>query len=73
MRKETLVIYLKSVGMRHTAIMPFWAELMNETGGKVAGWLVENGYKELRDLNPFLRQNQVAITAEEIENETAAI
>lgn len=59
MEKGILETYLKIVGMRHTTVMPFWAELMNETKGRIAGWLMENGFKELRELNPFLRQNQL--------------
>lgn len=41
MDNKTLQTYLKMVGMRHTHLMEFWADLMNETKGRVAGWLVE--------------------------------
>ena len=60
MDKETLTIYLKTVGMRHINLMEFWADLMNETKGKIAGWLVENGLKEMKQLTPYLRTNQIA-------------
>jgi len=33
---------------------------MNETKGKIAGWLVENGLKEMKQLTPYLRTNQIA-------------
>lgn len=60
MNKETLVIYLKTVGMRHNNLMEFWADLMNETKGKIAGWLVENKLKDMKQLIPYLRPNQIA-------------
>jgi len=40
--------------------MEFWADLMNETHGKIAGWLVENGMKEMDELRRYLRPKQVA-------------
>ena len=44
MDKETLETYLKTAGMRHDNLMEFWADLMTETKGQIAGWLVENGW-----------------------------
>lgn len=69
MDKETLIIYLKTVGMRHDSLMEFWADLMNETRGKIAGWLVENGYRDMKQLEQYLRLNQIVAISAEIENE----
>ena len=59
MKTETLQTYLKMVGMRHNNLMEYWADLMNETKGQIAGWLVENGFKDMKQLNPYLRPNQI--------------
>lgn len=40
--------------------MEFWADLMNETKGKIAGWLVENDLKDMNQLIQYLRPNQIA-------------
>lgn len=62
MQSETLQTYLKMVGMRHTSVIEFWADLMNETKGQIAGWLIENDIdvKQMKDLAQYLRPNQVA-------------
>jgi len=60
MTKETLEKLLLMIGMRHTNLMEFWADLMNETKGRAAGWLVETGYKTLPELEKYLRPNQLA-------------
>lgn len=69
MDKGTLETYLKTVGMRHDNLMVFWADLMNETKGQIAGWLDENGYKDMRQLEQYLRLNQIVAIGEEIDNE----
>lgn len=70
MNKETLTTYLKTVGMRHDNKDEFWADLMNETKGKIAGWLVEAKIKHMNQLAPFLRPNQIIAISEGIDNET---
>ena len=50
--------YLKNVGMRHDDIMEFWADLMNETKGQIAGWLSDIKITKLEQLTPYLRPNQ---------------
>ncbi len=60
MDKATIEILLSTTGKRHTNLMEFWADLMNETKGQIAGWLVETGYKTLPQLEKFLRPNQIA-------------
>jgi hypothetical protein len=60
MNNETLQSYLKMVGMRHTSIMELWADLMNETKGQIAGWLVENKIHDMKQLAQYLRPNQIA-------------
>lgn len=59
MRRDTLITYLKTVGMRHDNLMQFWAALMNETKGQIAGWLVENSFKDIQQLSSYLRPNQI--------------
>lgn len=59
MEKETITTLLKMVGMRHTNLMEFWADLMNETKGQIAGWLEGAGYKTLPQLEKYLRPNQI--------------
>lgn len=59
MKHETLETYLKTVGMRHDNIIRFWADLINETKGQIAGWLVENGYKDMKQLSQYLRLAQI--------------
>lgn len=66
MDKETLTTYLKTVGMRHDSLMEFWADLMNGTRGKIAGWLVENGYKDMKQLAQYLRLSQIVAISEEL-------
>lgn len=69
MDKDTLTVYLKTVGMRRDNLMEFWADLMNETRGQIAGWLVENGYKDMKQLEQYLRPGQIATISEEIEDD----
>ena len=52
--------------MRHSNLMEFWANLMNETRGKIAEWLVENGYKNVEQLEQYLRSSQIAAIKEEL-------
>jgi len=66
MQKDTLTTYLKMVGMRHTSLMEFWADLMNESKGQIAGWLVENGYKNMKQLEQYLRLSQIIAINEEV-------
>jgi len=65
MDKQTTKTLLKMVGMRHTSLMEFWADLMNETGGQIAGWLEEAGYKTLPQLEKYLRPNQIKQISQE--------
>ena len=60
MDNNTLQAYLKMVGMRHTVLGEFWADLMNESKTQIIGWLLENGVKDMNKLQPYLRQNQIA-------------
>ena len=62
MDKDTIEKLLSMVGMRHTSLMEFWADLMNMTKGKIAGWLVETGYKTLPELEKYLRPEQIKET-----------
>jgi len=68
MDKRTLETYLKTAGMRHDNLMEFWADLMNETKGQIAGWLVENNYTDLKQLSQYLRLSQIVAISEEIDN-----
>jgi len=62
--KHAVDTLLLMIGKRHTNLMEFWAELMNQTRGKIAGWLVLAGYKTLPELVKFLRPNQIAAMSE---------
>lgn len=68
MNKETLTTYLKTVRMRHDNKDKFWADLMNETKGQIAGWLVEAKINHMNQLIPFLRPSQISAISEEIDN-----
>ena len=64
MDKQTIDSLLRMIGMRHTSLMEFWADLMNETKGQIAGWLVETGYRTIPQLSKFLRPAQIKAESE---------
>ena len=59
MSKKTLEQYLLLKGKAHISLMEFWAALMNETKGQIADWLEKAGYKQLKELEQYLRPNQI--------------
>jgi len=59
-QNDTTENLLLLVGMRHTNLMEFWADLMNETKGQITGWLVDTGCEDLSELEEYLKPNQIA-------------
>lgn len=56
---EMLKIYLETKGKHHTDINKFFCEIMNETKGNILNELEKEGFKDFRELNRFLIQNQL--------------
>lgn len=59
MNKETLINYLKMVGMQHTNVNELWADLISRTKAQIVQWCLDCGLKDIRELRPYLRSEQI--------------
>ena len=56
---ELLRRYLEMKGKHHTNLGDFFAEILTETKGKALQQLMNNGFKDIRELKQFLFPSQI--------------